>query len=196
MILSTVEIQRALDEGLIEIDPEPLPRTPDRAGTACPYQTTSVDLSLADEVSYFRNDLAVNVDLRRGRFADLFGPNSATHTLTEDQPYVLRPGKLVLARTRERVHLPIREGKRVLAARVEGRSSYARCGLLVHFTAPTIYAGFHGTITLELINLGSLSISLYPGAPICQLILEEVSGTPFTNPGQFQGQTRSGGSRG
>ncbi|HTN02940.1 MAG TPA: hypothetical protein VL132_13730, partial [Planctomycetaceae bacterium] len=66
-------------------------------------------------------------------------------------------------------------------------------GLLVHFTAPTIHAGFSGIVTLELINLGPLPVLLYPGAPICQLIVEEVSGVPFRNDSQFQSQARPGG---
>ncbi len=82
----------------------------------------------------------------------------------------------------------------MLAARVEGRSSFARCGLLVHFTAPTIHAGFNGRITLELINLGSIPILLYPEAYICQLIIEQVVGTPLKNDSQFQGQTKPSGS--
>ena len=65
--------------------------------------------------------------------------------------------------------------------------------MLVHFTAPTIHAGFAGTITLELINLGPCNISLYPGAPICQLIVEEVKGTPVRNDSPFQGQSKAGG---
>lgn len=124
----------------------------------------------------------------------MFGPLSETRTLTEDQPFVLRPGKLVLVKTLERVSLPLQpEGAISLAARVEGKSSYARCGLLVHFTAPTIHAEFDGTITLELINLGALDIALYPSMPICQLIIEQVHGTPFSNISQFQGQNKPGG---
>jgi dCTP deaminase len=65
--------------------------------------------------------------------------------------------------------------------------------LLVHFTAPTIHAGFAGNITLELINLGAIPILLYPEAPICQLIIEEVQGVPFRNDSQFQGQSTAGG---
>lgn len=96
----------------------------------------------------------------------------------------------------ERVELPLlEEGKGPsLAARVEGKSSYSGCGLLVHFTAPTVHAGFAGTITLELINLGPLDISLYPSMPICQLIVEQVDGIPFRNDSQFQGQSKPGGS--
>jgi len=74
-----------------------------------------------------------------------------------------------------------------------GESSYARCGLLIHVSAPIIHAGFEGTITLELCNLGPQAISLYPGMPICQLIVEEVRGTPFRNDSQFQGQRAPGG---
>jgi len=63
----------------------------------------------------------------------------------------------------------------------------------VHFTAPTIHAGFSGTITLELINLGPLDIALFPQMPICQLIVEQVHGVPFRNDSQFQGQQSAGG---
>jgi dCTP deaminase len=139
------------------------------------------------------DELPVNMDLRRGRFAKFFMPNSISTKITDDQPFVLRPNRLVLARTHERIELPIDSNGECLAARVEGKSSYARCGLLVHFTAPTIHAGFCGTITLELCNLGPLSIALYPRTPICQLIVETVRGVPFRNDSQFQGQRAPGG---
>jgi dCTP deaminase len=148
---------------------------------------------LGDEVSWFNDGLAINIDLRRGKFANLFGPNSSSRKITHDQPYSLMPGKLVLANTLERVELPIVPGRPSLAARVEGRSSFARCGLLVHFTAPTIHAGFKGRITLELINLGSIPILLYPQSYVCQLIIEEVVGLPLENESQFQGQVRPSG---
>jgi dCTP deaminase len=194
MILSNLEIQRAIDEGRLIIQPEPSPRRPEGVpGEDCPWQTSSVDLQLADEISYFRDDLPMNINLSKGGFSRLFGANSETRKLTAEQPFVLKPHRLVLGRTRERVSLPIVAEGPSLAARVEGKSSYARCGLLVHFTAPTIHSGFSGTITLELINLGPFSITLYPHAPICQLILEEVKGTPFRNDSQFQDQSRPGG---
>ena len=75
-----------------------------------------------------------------------------------------------------------------LAARIEGKSSRARFGLLVHFTAPTIHAGWSGRITLEIMCLGKNPLKLYPGLPICQLIIEEVAGTPTESESQFQGQ--------
>lgn len=194
MILSNSALFEALDQKRILIDPEPTPRNPREDPNAeWPYATSAVDLRLGDEVSWFNEGLAVNIDLRRGKFANLFGPNSSSRRISEDQPYALMPGKLVLANTLERVELPTVPGHPALAARVEGRSSFARCGLLVHFTAPTVHAGFGGRITLELINLGPIPILLYPGSYICQLIVEEVSGEPLRNDSQFQGQSRPGG---
>jgi len=193
MILSNVEIQRALDAGTLVLTPEPMPRFPGTTGVDCPYQTSSVDLRLGDEIAYLKDGLPLDINLGRGGFAALFGPNSIRQKLTNEQPFVLRPGRLVLGRTYERVELPIGADGQCLAARVEGKSSYARCGLLVHFTAPTIHAGFSGTITLELCNLGPLGISLYPHTPICQLIVETVKGVPFRNESQFQGQQTPGG---
>jgi dCTP deaminase len=196
MILSNTSIQQALDDGRLKIAPEPAPRRKTNDTDECPYNTTAVDLTLGDEIAWFNEGLAINIDLRLGRFADLFGPNSESRTITDDQPFALKKGTLVLGKTRERITLPIMpEGTPSLAARVEGKSSYARCGLVVHFTAPTIHAGFEGPITLELINLGPIPILLCPGAPICQLVVEEVLGVPFRNDSQFQGQTHPGGTR-
>jgi dCTP deaminase len=192
MILSNVEIQRALDERRLVLDPEPAPRQ-SISGGDCPYQTSAVDLRLGNEIAYFKDGLPLDINLGRGGFAALFGPNSHRQTITKEQPFVLSPGRLVLGRTYERVELPRCGDGNCLAARVEGKSSYSRCGLLVHFTAPTIHAGFDGTITLELCNLGPLNIVLYPLTPICQLIVEEVKGEPFRNDSQFQGQSAPGG---
>ncbi len=141
MILSNIEIHKALDDGRLILEPEPLPRKPDESGSDCPYQTSSVDLRLGNEISYFNVDLPINIDLRSGGFARLFGPNSQSQTITEEQPFVLEPGRLVLGKTLEKIELPILHDQPCLAARVEGKSSYARCGLLIHFTAPTIHSG-------------------------------------------------------
>lgn len=196
MILSNVGIHEALDKGWLKLSPEPQPRRRTEHGPKCPFQTSAVDLRLGTEVAFFKEGIPAQIDLRKGDFNTMFAPLSETRTLTDDQPFVLRPNKLVLGKTLERVELPLQsQDAPSLAARVEGKSSYARCGLLVHFTAPTIHAGFAGTITLELINLGPLDIALYPNMPICQLIIEQVHGVPFRNDSQFQGQARPGGGR-
>ena len=194
MILSNEAIQAAIDEARLVITPEPLPRRPG-TGDECPYQTSAVDLRLGNEISVYREPgIPVTVDLTAGRFREYAAAAMEPRTITTSQPWILEPNTFILGRTHERVALPLQAAlNRSLAARVEGKSSYARCGLLVHFTAPTIHAGFEGTVTLEIINLGKYKISLRPLMPICQLIIEEVGGIPFRNEGQFQGQSRPGG---
>jgi len=106
--------------------------------------------------------------------------------------YVLEPGQFVLGITQERVGLPLVAGQQ-LAGRIEGKSSIARCGLLVHFTAPTVHAGWDGPLALEMINLGTAGFTLFPGLAMCQLIVEIVFGDPTANPSQFQGQSKPSG---
>ena len=192
MILSNTAIFAALDEGRLVIDPQPSPRQPE-PGRKSPYQTTAVDLRLGNEISHFDGEFSFDINLSRGGLAGLFGSHSKRRQLSAEQPFVLEPRRLVLGKPLERVALPLMEEGPSLAARVEGKSSYARCGLLVHFTAPTVHAGWDGTITLEFINLGPCNIALYPGAPICQLIIEQVEGAPTQNDSQFQNQSRPGG---
>ena len=91
MILSNAEIHRALDEGRLILNPEPQPRIPGDPNVDCPYQASAVDLLLGDEISYFRDDLPLNIDLRGGGFAKLFGPNSNRTRITNEQPFVLSP---------------------------------------------------------------------------------------------------------
>ncbi len=188
MILSNFEIQKAINEGRLIISPDPQPRDPDHVN--CPYATSAVDLHLASALSVPRSG-AFNYDLSQGGIATFLARN-CEHLDIPKTGYVLKPHLFVLGRTQERIALPIRAGQ-TLAARIEGKSSFARCGLLVHFTAPTVHAGFEGTLTLEMINLGNAGITLYGGKAIAQLILETVLGAPLANPSQFQGQTTPAG---
>lgn len=194
MILSNVEVHKALDEGRLVIDPQPVPRSPSMEYDHCPFDTHSVDLTLADEIvvpeaGQFSLDLS-----EPGSVAQTIRKHSRSRTITREQPFKLEPYKFILAKTREKVSLPIdKESPTCLAARIEGKSSRARVGLLVHFTAPTVHPGFEGTLTLEMINLGPASLLLSPGMAIAQLIVEEVKGCPIRNESQFQGQTNAVG---
>lgn len=188
MILSNLEIQRAIDEGRLTIAPDPQPRNCNEPN--CPYDTTAVDLHLGSSLSIPASG-PFNYDLRKSGIATFLSRN-CTNLEIPTAGYILEPRVFVLGRTLETVSLPLRRGQS-LAARIEGKSSFARCGLLVHFTAPTVHSGFDGTLTLEMINLGNAGISLFIGMPICQLILETVSGDPDAHTSQFQGQTTPAG---
>jgi dCTP deaminase len=195
MILSNRELHRAIDQRRLIIEPEPQPRVLELSGGHCPYDTHSVDLRLADEIVVPVNDGVASIDLSQaGKVASFIQRNSVTHKITADQPFKLEAGRFVLGRTIERVALPIpSDGESCLAARIEGKSSRARFGLLIHFTAPTVHPGFDGTLTLEMINLGPWPFTLTPGMPIAQLIVEQVLGLPHQNPSQFQGQSTATG---
>lgn len=192
MILSNLAIVEALDAGRLVIDPRP-DAAP--AGHPTRFNTTSVDLTLSDSLLLPRRGLATIIDPRRGDMIETLVRMGDSFTIDPEQGYRLDPEKFILGRTRERIALPLPEIGEVagLAARVEGKSSLARLGLLVHFTAPTIHAGFEGTITLEIMNLGPAPILLTPGLSICQLIVEEVSGPLIAQPGRYQGQQNPAG---
>ena len=195
MILSNIAIQDAIDRGLITILPDPQPRQPSASSLSpCPYNTTSVDLRLGPTISCPMPG-SYTFDLRRPGIATFLARN-CTHTQFDPTGgYALQPGQFILGSTLERIELPIISGRPVFAARIEGKISFARCGLLVHFTAPTVHAGWSGPLTLEMKNLGANPVMLYPEMPICQLILEEVSGFPIPNPSQFHGQASPAGTR-
>ena len=189
MILSNVEIIKGLDQKLFEISP--------LAGTdpsKPPFNTSAIDLRLGDEILEPDPSAApVQLDLRKSGIAKYWASHSKALKISERQPYSLIPNLLVLAKTLEKVSFPLLSSEICYSARVEGKSSLARCGILVHFTAPAIHAGFSGTITLEIINLGSHDFLLTPGMFACQLIIEEVRGCPASAPNQFSGQSSPAG---
>jgi dCTP deaminase len=187
-ILSNLEIQRTIDEGRLIIAPDPQPRNCEEPN--CPYDTTAVDLHLGPALSIPRPG-PYTYDLTQPGFATFLARN-CDHVTIPAAGYALEPNNFVLGTTLERVTLPFVDGQ-TLAARIEGKSSFARCGLLIHFTAPTVHAGFDGTLTLEMIILGNVSITLRVGMPICQLILETTFGDLQEHPSQFQGQTSPAG---
>jgi dCTP deaminase len=188
MILSNIEIQKALDEGRLVIAPEPQPRRPE-GGVYCPYDTHAVDLRLHHEITVPQSGPHYFDVTELHTLSETIAGHSQKFSLTNEQPYPLEPHQFILGRTLERVELPVDKGTPHLAARIEGKSSRARCGLLVHFTAPTVHPGWAGPLTLEMINLGPKAIILRPGMHIAQLIIEEVRGDIFLNPSAFQNQS-------
>jgi len=93
-----------------------------------------------------------------------------------DHPFVLHPGEFVLGSTLERIRLPDD-----LVARLEGKSSLGRLGLLIHSTAGFIDPGWDGHVTLELSNVANLPITIYPGMKIGQISFMQMS-EPATTP--------------
>lgn len=174
MILSDRDIRAAIAAGRFVLDP----------WDPGMLQPSSVDVRLHRQFRVFRNSRYTHIDPReqQDELTELVEPEG-------DDPFVLHPGEFVLASTVEKVTLPDD-----LAGRLEGRSSFGRLGLLTHSTAGFIDPGFTGHITLELSNVATLPIILWPGMKIGQLCLLRMSSPaerPYGSPGlgsRYQGQ--------
>ena len=174
VVLSDRTIRRLLEEGRIGIDPydESL------------LQPSSVDVRVDRFFRVFHN--------ARYPFIDVKEPQEELTELVEigdDQPFILHPGEFVLGSTLERIRLPDD-----LVARLEGKSSLGRLGLLIHSTAGFIDPGWNGHVTLELSNVANLPITIYYGMKIGQLSfmqLTETASAPYGSTGlgsKYQGQ--------
>jgi dCTP deaminase len=189
MILSDSEIELALNQHLLVIKDRPDPKDINSTaidlrldGTLDRWVFPEVDENLGQKPHCFKPGIP------GFKFADMERKYTEPVIITETAGFPVKtvpPDNFVLGWTLERIYLPHTSR---LCARVEGKSSFARLGLGVHITAPTIHAGFgynmnnpddHGTkLRLEIWNVGPIPIELVKGMRICQLILEEVRQVP------------------
>ena len=155
MVLSDRSIREALDAGRIVIDP---------LGEGC-IQPSSVDQHVDRYFRIFRNHTSRVIDVREDQ-EDL----TELVDIGDEDPQILHPGEFLLGSTSERVALPDD-----LVARLEGKSSLGRLGLLIHSTAGFVDAGWDGHLTLELSNVANLPITIYPGMKIGQISFLEMT---------------------
>jgi dCTP deaminase len=174
VLLSDKDIRAEIDKGRVVIDPfDP-----------SMVQPSSIDVRLDRFFRVFENHRYPHID-----------PSEEQPDLTRlvepegDEAFILHPGEFVLASTYEVISLPDD-----VASRLEGKSSLGRLGLLTHSTAGFIDPGFSGHVTLELSNVATLPIKLYPGMKIGQLCLFRLS-SPSEHPygsarygSRYQGQ--------
>ena len=174
MVLSDATIARLLGEGRIEIDPY----------DDSLLQPSSVDVRVDRLFRVFHNNRYPYIDVKQNQeeLTELV-------TVDGDHPFVLHPGEFVLGSTLERIRLPDD-----LVARLEGKSSLGRLGLLIHSTAGFIDPGWDGHVTLELSNVANLPVTIYPEMKIGQISfvqLSEPAETPYGADGlgsKYQGQ--------
>lgn len=180
-VLSDGTIRRLVEDGHIRVDP----------WDAGMVQPASIDLRLGESFRVFHNHRAAAIDLDDP-------PENLTESVVvgEDEPFVIHPGEFVLGRTLEWVAIPDD-----IVARIEGKSSLGRLGLIVHATAGFVDPGFEGTLTLEITNLTRVPIKLYAGRPIAQLsfmTLDRPAERPYGHPdlgSHYQGQIEATESR-
>jgi dCTP deaminase len=180
-VLSDGTILRLIEEQRIRIDP----------WDPGMVQPASVDVRLGNSFRVFHNHRASAIDLREP-------PQNLTEEVRVDDgdAFVIHPGEFCLGRTLEWVELPAD-----IVARIEGKSSLGRLGLIVHATAGFCDPGWRGTLTLELNNLTRVPIKLSPGLPIAQLsfmTLDAPAQRPYGHPdlgSHYQGQVEATESR-
>jgi dCTP deaminase len=181
VVLSDRTIRAEIEAGRIAIEPfdEEL------------IQPSSVDVRVDSRFRVFHNARYPYIDVRQP-MDDL----TELVEVGEDEPFILHPGEFVLGQTLETVTLPDD-----LVARLEGKSSLGRLGLLIHSTAGFVDAGFSGHLTLELSNVANLPITIYQGMPIGQISFMRMDG-PVEHPygsrstgSKYQGQAEPTPSR-
>src|SRR4051794_15103381 len=145
-------------------------------------QPSSVDVRVDSSFRVFHNNRYAYIDVREP-MTDL----TELVVVEDGRPFILHPGEFVLGQTLERVALPDD-----MVARLEGKSSLGRLGLLIHSTAGYVDPGWDGFLTLELSNVANLPITLYPGMKIGQISffrLTSPAETPYGSAGnKYQGQ--------
>ena len=182
MVLSDHTIKEEIAKGRIIVDP---------LGEGC-IQPAIVDVHLDSQLLVFRNSRRAFINVREEQ-SDL----TEMVEIEGDMPFMLHPGEFVLGSTLENIELP---GD--LVARLEGKSSLGRIGLLIHSTAGYVDPGWKGHLTLELSNVANLPVTLYYGMKIGQ-----ISYVRLTHPAdnlygssalgsKYQGQTEPTASRG
>jgi dCTP deaminase len=174
VVLSDRTIAARIAEGRIRIDPY----------DDALLQPSSVDVRVDDTFRVFHNARYPYIDVKQQQEA-----LTELVEISGDEPFILHPGEFVLGATLERITLPDD-----LVARLEGKSSLGRLGLLIHSTAGFIDPGFDGHVTLELSNVANLPITIYRGMKIGQISfmqMTEPASTPYgasTLGSKYQGQ--------
>lgn len=165
-VLTRDAIFKAIEEKRIEIDPY----RPDCVGPG------SVDLHLGNQFRTFRKLHQIYQVTNESDFQDI------TQLEVVEDHFVLMPGETVLGVTVERIKLAPS-----LCGRLEGRSRFARLGLMVHITAGFMQPGIDNHQVLEISNVSSIPLALHPGTRLCQFIFETCEGEA-TYQGRFADQ--------
>ncbi len=179
MVLSDTDILQYIRDGKIKITPEPDLET--QLGSC------SIDFRLSNTFRVFEHSKYPYIDLRTRIDADDL---MRRVDVPDGDAFTMQPGEFVLAATQEKLELA-----NDVMARLEGRSSLGRLGIIVHSTAGLFDPGWVGTATLELGNLGRMPVKLYPGMRICAFTFEQLS-SPAKVPYQLKPANKYAGQDG
>ena len=157
VVLSDRDVRKLIEEGKIVIEPVDLEKQ---------LMPVGIDLRLGNEFRIFRISYKSHIDPSKDGIVEL---TELVH-VNDGEPFIIHPGEFVLGVTKEYIKLPNN-----IMARIDGRSSLGRLGIVVHSTAGHVDPGFEGKLTLEITNIGKLPVALFPGMKFCSLIFEKIS---------------------
>lgn len=186
-ILSDKDLQQLIeDKDAVYVDKGPEVNYGNQLGPS------SLDLRLGYEFGVLETRKLKCIDTKR---MDQYSDLKKSREATPEDGIVVHPGEFVLGSTLETLKVPSN-----LVARIEGRSSYARLGLIPHAAAGFVDPGFEGQITLEIQNLGNVPITIYPEDRICQVVFETMTSEAEEPYGEkkdtkYMGQSGATGSR-
>lgn len=178
MVLSDVDIKKNIENGRIKINPKP--------DYSVQLGPCSLDFHLSNSFKVFEHSKYPYIDPKNSKPSSEFMKEIV---VTDGESFIMRPGEFALATTVEYLEL-----SDDLLARLEGRSSLGRMGIVVHSTAARFDPGFMGQPVMELGNIGVMPVALYPGMRICSFTFEELSSpaeTSYKNKknAKYSGQT-------
>lgn len=156
MILSDKEIKKYLKEGKITITPKP--------DLKKQLSGASIDLRLGNEFRIFEHSQNLFIDPKK------FSNYTKLVKISPNKSFIIHPGEFILGITLETIGID-----NSLCAKIDGKSSVGRMGIIVHSTAGHVNPGWKGKLTLEISNIGPLPVILYPGMNICQLVFETLT---------------------
>lgn len=159
MILSDRDIKKAIANKRITITPKP--------DYKIQLGSCSIDLHLGNKFRVFHNSKYPYIDLKNPVAMNKI---MSERVLKKDEPFIMQPGDFALVTTVETLKI-----SNDLLGRIEGRSSLGRLGIIVHGTASIFDPGWIGKPTMELGNIGTMPVALYPGMRICAFTFEELS---------------------
>jgi len=175
-VLSDRDIRKAIEEGRIKV----------MDFVAENISVAAIDLRLGNEFRVFKYTEVTHIDVREGlkeEFTELI-------TIPKEKAFTIHPGEFVLGNTIEYVSIPAD-----LMARLDGRSSLGRLGIVIHSTAGSVDPGFEGTLVLEIANISRVPVMLWPGMKVCRLTFEELT-SPSESPYSHRKASKYCGQRG
>lgn len=167
-VLSDKDIKKALREGKITINSI----SPEQIGPS------SVDLRLGNKFMVFKHAEVTHINPKESQNDDLM----EMVEIAEGKSFIIHPGEFVLANTMEYIRLPDD-----IVARLDGRSSWGRLGIVIHSTAGSVDPGFEGQLTLEIANISKVPVMLWPCLKICRITFDTL-----TSPSEMPYNKRKG----